>query len=101
MGSPAAVSPLIDALVTEHKFKLVPRGGGGSMSATFPTGGSGGGGGLSMNQKPKIVKQLLRNQAVLDALIEITDQNYGYNQQAWKHWLASQRRRIQFDPRRD
>ena len=101
MGSPAAVSPLIDALVTEHKFKITPGGGSGSMSVGFPTGGSGGGGGLSMNQKPKIVKQMFRNQAVLDALVAITDQSYGYNQQAWRHWLASQRRRIQFDPRRD
>jgi len=101
LESPTAISPLIDALITEHKFKLVTAGSGGSMSATFPTGGSGGGGGLSMNQKPKIIKRLFQNQAVLDALVEITGQNFNYNQQAWKYWLASQRRRVDFDPRRD
>lgn len=100
VGNPSAVGPLIDALVTTHKFKVGPQGGG-NMSMSFPTGGTGGGGGLAMNQKPKVITQQFRNQAVLEALVRITKQNFSYDQRAWQFWHTSQRRRVDLDARRD
>ena len=102
---PSAVGPLIDALVTTHKFKVGKPGGPGGMTTTFGTGpgGSGapGGGGLSMGGGPKIYAVSMRNQAVLDALVAITRQNFSFDQQAWKYWLASQRPKPEVDVRRD
>jgi len=87
-----------------HKYK-VTSGNPNSMSSTFGTGpgGSGapGGGGLSMGGGPKIITRQLQNQAVLDALIEITGHNFNYNQQAWQHWHSQQRQRPMLDARRD
>jgi len=102
---PSAVGPLIDALVTTHKFKVTKGGGPGSMTTTFGTGpgGSGapGGGGLSMGGKPKIYSLHLRNQAVLDALVTVTGQNFNFDQRAWKYWYAAQKKTAPLDARRD
>ncbi len=98
VGNASAVGPLIDSLVTTHSYKLVTQGGGGNMSTTFSsTGGSG----ISMNNKPKIIRKQIPNQAVLEALIKLTGQNFSYDQRAWQHWHASQRRRVDIDARRD
>ena len=104
MKDPSAVGPLIDALVTTHKYRIVS-GTPGSMSSTFGTGpgGSGapGGSGLSMGGKPKIYARQHFNQAVLDALVTITGHNFSYDQQAWKYWYTSQKKRDTLDARRD
>ena len=95
MKNASAVGPLIDALVTVHKFKIVTSNPG-SMSSTFGTGpgGSGapGGGGLSVGGGPKIFDQSMQNRPVLEALIELTGRNYGFDEQAWKNWYASQKK---------
>jgi hypothetical protein len=99
MEEPSAVGPLIDALVTKHKFKIV-RGNPGSISTTFPTGGTGGGG-LAMGGGPKIITRQLANQSVLDALVELTGTNFDFDERAWKAWYATQRRPVEIDARRD
>jgi len=100
LGDPSAIGPLIDALVTTHKFKIVV-GRPGSMSATFPTGGTGGSG-LAMGGGPKIVTRQLPNQDVLDALVKITGGvNFNFDERAWKYWYATQKRPADVDIRRD
>ena len=100
MKNPSAVGPLIGALVTQHKYKI-GSGNPGAMSATFPTGNTPGGGGLAMNQRPKIVNLPRNNQKVLDALVALTGQHFSFNQQAWRHWLSSQKQHAKLDARRD
>ncbi|HYW78841.1 MAG TPA: HEAT repeat domain-containing protein [Thermoguttaceae bacterium] len=103
LKDPSSIGPLIDALVTTHKFKIVTSKPG-SMTGTFGTGpgGSGapGGSGLSMGGGPKIITQHMSNRPVLDALIELTGQNFNFDQQAWKYWHSSQRSRGTIDARR-
>lgn len=100
MGDPSAIGPLIDALVTTHKYKIVV-GSPGNMSATFPTGGAGGTG-LAMGGGPKIVTRQLTNQDVLDALVNLAGGvNFNFDERAWKYWYASQKRPATVDIRRD
>ena len=100
MGDATAIGPLIDALVTVHKFK-VSSGNPGQISTTFGSGGGGSPGGLSVGGGPKIVAQSFRNQAVLDALVSLTGVNYGFDVGRWKAWYAAQQRSLQIDARRD
>ena len=97
MKDQAAVAPLIDALVTNHKFKLVPAGPQGNYSTTFGSGGSGFNFG---GNQPKVVSQDMQNPAVLDALVTLTNANFNYDKTAWKNWLATQRKSRMLDPRR-
>ena len=89
MKDPVATKPLIDALVTAHKFKINP---GGEMNLGFGGGPGIKGGGMSAGQKPTTVRKELPNQAVLDALVIITGKNFDFNVQAWKNWYADQKR---------
>jgi hypothetical protein len=99
----SAIGPLIDALITKHKYKVVTGSGNGSpgsISSTFGTGGTGGGG-MSVGGGPKIITRELRNQTVLDALIMITGGvNYAYDVPAWRRWFATQKRGETIDARR-
>jgi hypothetical protein len=90
IGEPETTLPLINALVTEHKF-IIQRGNGGgpgSIGASFsPTGGSG----LSAGGGPKVEKHKVQNQSVLEALVNLTpgqNTNFGYDQTKWKEWYA-------------
>jgi hypothetical protein len=96
LKDPLATLPLIDALVTSHKF-LVARGGPGSVSAAFGSGGTG----LSMGGGPKYITRQIPNQSVLDALVAITGQNFSFDQHAWRAWLATQKKADDVNPRRD
>ncbi len=99
MNEPSTVGPLIDALVTVHKFKNA-NANPGQMSSTFGSGG----GGLAMGGGPSFILQKFSNPDVLDALSSITGQaGLGYNVPAWKAWLAAQgnREREPVDVRRD
>jgi len=104
MKDPSAIRPLIDALVTVHRFQIGSRKPG-SISTTFGTGpggtGAPPGSGLSMGGGPKIVTQQIANQAVLDALVSLTGQNFNFDQRAWTYWYASQVRRDVLNARRD
>ena len=89
---------MIDALVTNHKFVLTPKGGAGSINPVF---GSGGGGGLNMGGKPKIIKQDLRNQGVHDALMALVGTvDFKFDEAAWKRWLAAEQTPKAVDLRR-
>jgi hypothetical protein len=97
-----AISPLIDALKTQHKF--VEQGANpGQMSTTFGSGPGMGGGGLSIGGKPKVYKVWLENQEVLSALTALTDNtaHFQFDQKAWKTWYAAQRKPAMIDARRD
>ncbi len=98
MRQPSAIGPLINALVTTHKYKLVSGGGSGSMSTTF---GSSGGGGLSVGGSTKIISRQIANQGVLDALVVLTGQNFSFDQRAWKYWHSTQKKRAHLDARRN
>jgi hypothetical protein len=100
IGDAAAISPLIDALVTTHKYQLSPGANPGQISADF--GGSGGGG-LSMGGKgPAIVKNDETNQGVLRALVKLSGkQNFDYDEQAWRNWYVDLQMRQHANARRD
>lgn len=103
IGDTDAFLPLIEALVTEHKF-MVQRGPGGppgSTSASFsPTGGSG----LSAGGGPKVETHKVQNQSVLEALVSLTpgkNTNFGYDALKWKQWYAQAHTPDEVDLRRE
>jgi len=99
LKDPTSIGPLIDALTTSHKFKIVGGGGEGSINPLFD---SRGGGGLSVGNKPKYIRRLIPNQAVLDALVRITGCNFNFDEKAWKYWHAAQKKPDpSIDARRD
>ena len=99
LGDKSAVAPLIDALITTHKFTAIEGAGNpNQMSAGFSKTG---GGGLSMGSSAKIIKRDLNNQQVLDALVALTGANLGFDKTAWKNWYSSQQKPGAIDARRD
>ncbi len=114
LGDSAAVGPLIDSLVTSHKFIVQPSNAG-QQTATFvnpnSTGGAtnvpnanffgGNAGGITMGGGPKVVSQKFQNRDVLDALIALTRQNFEYDIRSWKAWFAAQQKSQSLDARRD
>jgi hypothetical protein len=105
MGDPEATVPLIDALVTSHKFQVTVGGNPGQIGAGFggPTDGSGGGLG-SFNfgsPKPQIVTRKIENQPALTALTAMHQGvNFGYDQKQWKNWVIESRTSSHADLRR-
>jgi hypothetical protein len=101
MQDPSAVKPLIEALVTTHTKKIGGAGGGGGMS--IGAGFGSGGGGLSVGGGgPKMIREIVRNGDVLDALTALTGQNFEFDKPAWKRWYAAQRKTPDsIDARRD
>ena len=102
LGDPSAVGPLIDALITTHKFKIVT-GNPGQTSAGFGNGpgkNSMGGGGLSVGGSPQIISRQLPNDSVHDALVLLTGVDYNFNTAQWKAWYATQRQRPTINGRR-
>lgn len=96
MKESSAVGPLIDALVTRHKFAVTT--GSSGYSAMFSNQGSG----FSTGSRTQIVTQEIRNPQVLDALVALSSGvNYGYDVKNWKTWLAAQRKATVIDVRRD
>jgi uncharacterized membrane protein YgcG len=103
IGDPGAISPLIDALVTTHKFKI-REGSSGQMNASMSSSTSGGGGGgFSFGGGgPKIEKLALQNLDVHRALVRLAEgQDFGYDKTAWRHWLVNRRMQAQIGARRD
>ena len=101
LGDPTAVGPLIDSLITTHKFKIVT-GNPGQTSTTFGNGpgGSWAGGGLSVGGGPKIISRQLSNDSVHDALVLLTGVDFGFNVAQWKAWYATQHQRATISGRR-
>jgi len=102
LGRPEPTLALINALTTEHKF-LVPTGGGpGRMNVGFGDGPGGGGNTFGVGGRPKLVKQSMNNENVLNALVAINPGvNFGYNVKAWKAWYVDQHQPPPEDLRRD
>jgi len=91
LKDPSTIGPLIDALVTTHKFKIVPSNPG-AMSLGFGSDGRGnssGGIGIGGSQT-RVVKREIPNEAVLAALVTLTGQNFDFEVKAWKRWYAGQ-----------
>jgi hypothetical protein len=102
MKDTSAVGPLIEALVTTHKFKVTTgTGNPNSMSTTFGSGGGGSPGGFSFGGGTQVVTNHISNQPVLDALVALTGQHYGFDKQSWKYWFATQKRGEVLPGRRD
>ena len=99
LGEKSAISPLIGALSTRHKF-VEPGANPGQTTTTFGNGPGMSGGGLSVGGGPKEVKVWIENQEVLRALVALTGENFEFNQPAWKSWYASQKKPVIVDARR-
>ncbi len=120
IGDPTAVPALIEALVTKHK-QIVQRGGQPAFSGAInpgtvnefePVVTSGNVGyrpiaaGFQANgvgfstPSQEVVVTPVENQEVLDALREITKEDFGYSAAAWKQWLAAQKRKEDMKNRR-
>jgi hypothetical protein len=87
-GDKRFVSPLIDALVTMHR--MVQNDGPGDASSF------GGDGSFALNRGGgvKIVDVPVQNRLVLEALVDLTGQNFDYEQRAWRRWYDIERSRI-------
>lgn len=114
IGERDVVPELINALVTSHTYRVrVPDT---SSTYSFNSNGSFGGSGIVLppdieagllagrypngvivlpSQQTKVrmrtvsIQQVHQNQAVLAALQELTEQNFGYNQRLWRLWWSS------------
>lgn len=95
---PRAVGPLIDSLITRHKFAVTTGNSGGGLSATNSSAGSG----LSMGSSTKIIQQDLQNQDVLNTLLTLVngEVNYQFNVEAWRQWFAGRKKSQFADARR-
>jgi hypothetical protein len=89
----AAISPLIDALVTKHKYQVDM---GPEMTASAGGGLSVGGGGIKIFEKEE------QNERVLQALMKLSgNQNFEYDEPAWRAWFVDRQMRKQYNSRRD
>ncbi|MBA2115508.1 HEAT repeat domain-containing protein [Bremerella alba] len=98
---PASILPLMDALVTTHKFQVTRGSQPGRTNAAFD---STGGGGMSFGQeKARIVEQDLQNQGVRVALKQVLEEevDYHFNEAGWKTWYANKKMPLDVDLRRD
>lgn len=105
LNNPAAISPLIDALVTTHKYVIQPGGSGGGdqITAGFGTPGAGGGGGLSVGGKgAQVISRDENNEKVLQALVKLSGkQNFEFDEPAWRAWYVDMQMRQTVNARRD
>jgi len=103
LGKPEATLALINSLITEHKFLIQPGGGGpGRMNVGFGNNPGGGGNAFGVGGRPKLVKQPLKNENVLNALIALNPGvNFSYNIEAWKAWFIDRHQPPPEDLRRD
>lgn len=103
LKDPAATLPLINALVTEHKFVVQSPGGNpGQMNLGFGSGPSGGGNSFSAGGRPQVITKNLRNEGALNALVAIhPGVNFGYDIEQWKRWYVDKDHPAVVDLRRD
>lgn len=96
-----AIVPLIEALRTFHIHVVAPAQNGTTAGFGGITGGPMNFGGSFGGSGPIRVRQEYRNQDVLQAIVNITGQNYDYDKDSWKAWYASQRKSLGLNARRD
>lgn len=99
LGNPAAVSPLIDALVTTHKYQIQGAQPGQIGAAFSPNGG----GGLQMGGNgPQIIQRERENLSVLRALEKLSGAHeFDFDEQAWRRWYVDRQMREHINSRRD
>ncbi len=90
VGDSTVVRPLIQSLVTQHKFKIGKENPG-AVSTSFGGAVGGKGTGFVTGGGPKIVAQNMRNKEVLGALRSITGKDFDYDMAAWNRWYESQK----------
>ena len=90
VGDSTVVRPLIQSLVTQHKFKIGNENPG-AVSTSFGGSVGGKGTGFVSGGGPKIVAQNMRNKEVLGALRSITGKDFDYDVAAWNRWYESQK----------
>ncbi len=102
LKDPSAIGPLIDSLVTVHTF-TIQKGQPGQTQAAFGKGPGVGGGGFTFGgSSTETVRQPYENRDVLQALIALSGgTSFQFDRDAWKHWLASQKKPASLDARRD
>lgn len=81
LGSPAGILPLVEALETVHVTAIAGNEPG-RMKMNFGNGG----GGMQVGGGPQSKKATYRNDEAVMALKKLTDQDFGYNEEAWKNW---------------
>ena len=90
IADPETMVPLMNALVTEHKFVVTYGRPGGTSAGFSPQGGSS----FSAGSKAKVVTRNVTNTNVLSALRTIVlnhyelNANFQYDTEAWKTWFA-------------
>ena len=89
IDDPAAISPLIDALITVHQRTLPSRI---SPDATAASFSADGGSSFMQNEGPRIIVANVQNQEVLAALTSLTQTTFGYDQRAWRLWYDQEKR---------
>lgn len=105
LGDVEATVPLIDALVTSHKFAVTAGGNPGQIGAGFggPADGSDSGlGSFSFGSpKPQIKIFKLQNDTALAALTSMhPGVNFAYDQKRWKAWVIENKTTADVDLRR-
>lgn len=101
MGDKTAIPALIDALVTTHRIVLPPAQSG-SIGASFSRSSDGRSAtGLSSGgNQPRVIRRQIPNRDVLEALAELSGQNFGYEPEVWKRWYAQERHRAALESTR-
>lgn len=89
IDDPAAISPLIEALVTVHQRTLPSRV---SPDATAASFSADGGTSFGQNDGPRVIISRVQNQEVLAALTTLTQTTFGYDQRAWRLWHDQEKR---------
>jgi hypothetical protein len=104
MEESSAIPALIDRLVSRHHF-VFRQGSKDKITSTFSSSGIGSSGacgsiaglpqptcsGMSTGSKTIVLAQDVPNQDVLQALVNLTGQSYGFNRVAWRRWWDTQK----------
>jgi hypothetical protein len=97
LGVVTVVPQLVNVLETRHAVTVGDGPPEGSTTATFTPGG---GAGLSMGSSRRQVAVPMKNEQVLEALVALTRENFGWDLTAWRGWLARRRAPASIDLRR-
>lgn len=99
----STISPLIDALITRQPI-VIRRQGRGGITTSFgksegPDGAASPFGGFAENtlttgDQTRVFWRTTPNHEVLDALVRMSGQSFGFNQRAWRAWLDTERSQV-------
>jgi hypothetical protein len=99
IGDRDAAGPLIEALITQHTYRIAGGNPNQHAYAMSPDGGQAFNFGGS---RPQVVSQAVQNPEVLSALVSLSGGvSFEYDQTQWRRWLAAQARQHVIDLRRD